>query len=92
LPEKVLLEPAFDEACPARRFMIGVLYLGVGDSVRSGFRSRPRPIVEGFIARGDCYDHPDIRRWQERSRELLKAPDLFDDERWCGGGYARGEG
>jgi len=60
----------------------------VGDAVRTGFRSRPRPIIEGIIARGDEYRHPDIRQWQARSRELLKHPDLFTYEKWCAWGFA----
>lgn len=68
--------------------MLGVLYLIVGDAVRSDFRTRPRPIVEALIDRGDDYKHPEIRRWQQRSRELLLDPTLFDYMLWCGGGHA----
>ena len=88
-PEKALLEIASDESCPARHYVLSVLYLIVGDAVRSDFRTTARPIVEGFIARGDGYNHADIRRCQVRSRELLANPDSFDYDLWCGGGYSR---
>jgi hypothetical protein len=88
--ERAYLELASDEACPKRRYFLGVLYLMVGDAVRTGFRSRPRPIIEGLIARGDGYAHPDIKLWQERSRQLLKHPELFDYGNWCAAGYAKG--
>lgn len=87
--EPAYLELASDESCPKRRYFLAVLYLMVGDAVRTKFRSRPRPIVEGLIARGDAYSHPDIRLWQKRSSELLEVPERFDYEQWCGGGLAR---
>jgi hypothetical protein len=63
------------------------LYLVVGDTVRCDFRSRPRPIIEGFLARSREYHHPDIELWRRRSEELLANPSSFDYGLWCGGGY-----
>lgn len=88
LHEKVLLETASDEACPNRRYLLRVLYLIVGDAIRTDFHTRQRSIIEGLVARGDEYGHPDIRTWQQRSRELLASPALFNYDLWCGGGYA----
>jgi len=87
--ERAYLELASAEACPKRRYFLGVLSLMVGDAVRSGFRNRPRPIIEGLIDRGNEYRHGDIKRWQARCRELLKHTELFDYDEWCGGGLAR---
>ena len=88
LHEKALLETASDDSCPNRRYMLAVLYLVVGDAVRSDLRTRPRPVIEGFLDRAGQYDHPDIRLWERRSRELLANPARFDYECWCGGGLA----
>jgi hypothetical protein len=91
--ERTYLELASDEVCLKRRYFLGVLYFMVGDAVRSRFRNRPRPIIEGLIDRGNEYRHGDIKRWQQRSRELLKHPEHFDYGAWCAGGLAReGEG
>jgi len=90
--EKALLECASDDACPNRIRMLGVLYLAVGDAVSSDFRARPKPVVEGFINRGDDHEHPSIQLWQERSRALLRDPSRFEYEAWCGGGFARESG
>ena len=87
--EKALLDCASDDACPNRVFMLGVLYLAVGDAVRSNFGSRPKPVIEGFVDRGDAYPHPDIKLWQSRSRALLRDPSGFDCDAWCAGGLAR---
>lgn len=86
--ERVYLSLASDDSCPKRRFFLSVIYLMVGDAVRSKFNVRSRPIIEGFIALGDEYRHPDIQSWQTRSRRLLANPDLFDYADWCGGGLA----
>ncbi len=86
--ERAYLELAVDGSCPKRRYFLGLIYLMVGDAVRTGFRNLARPLIEGFIDRGDEYTHPDIRQWQERSRELLKHPESFVYERWCAGGFA----
>jgi hypothetical protein len=64
-----------------------VLYLIVGDAVRTGYRSTERPIVEGLIERGDSYRHPDIQSWQERSCDLMAHPDKFDYTSWCASGF-----
>src|SRR5262245_15036487 len=53
--EKALLDCASDDACPNRIYMLGILYLVVGDAVRNDFRTRPQPIIEGFLDRGDEY-------------------------------------
>src|SRR5690606_17989725 len=87
--ERTYVELAADIACPKRTFFVEVLYLMVGDPVRCGFRNVARPIVESLIEMGDAVDHPDIRRWQERSRRLLEHPGEFDYEQWCAGGLAR---
>jgi hypothetical protein len=87
--ERAYLELASDERCARRRYFLGIVYLMVGDAVRSSFRNRPRPIIEGLIERGDDYRHPDIKLWQIRSQELLKKPELFDYHQWCGGGFAK---
>ncbi|MDB5295286.1 MAG: hypothetical protein JWO31_1269 [Phycisphaerales bacterium] len=83
--ERALLECASDERCPNRSYFVGVLYLIIGDAVRTGFSSKPRPVVEGFVSRGDEYGHADIRRWQQRSRSLLRCPSKFEYEQWCSG-------
>jgi len=87
--EKALLECASDDACPNRIRMLGILYLVVGDAVRSNFGSRARAVVDGFIKRGDDYSHPSIKLWQRRSRALLRDPSSFEYDGWCTGGLAR---
>ena len=84
------LRLASDDACPNRRFLLRVLYLIVGDAVRTGYRSATRIDVEALLARGAGHRHPDVRLWRERSHDLLAHPEAFDYDDWCAGGLARG--
>lgn len=86
--EAVYLSLATDDDCPKRRFFLSLLYLMVGDAVRSDFRARPKPIVIGLIEHGNEYPHPDISTWQRRSRELIACPATFEYDAWCGGQLA----
>lgn len=89
--ESTYFELACDRNCPKRLYFLAILYYIVGQAVRTNFSSEPKPIIEGFIARGGEYDDPGVRRWQERSRRLLKDPSSFDYGLWCGGGLVRAD-
>ena len=86
--EKVFFDLASEDHCPNRRFILRILYLIVGDAVRTNFGSKPRYAVEGLIEKSNAYHHPDIERWRKKSLELLKHPENFDYAIWCGGGLA----
>lgn len=87
--ENIYLDLATDESCPKRKFFLHILYLTVGDAVRSSFCSKPRPIVEDFVNLARDSQYPDLRRWRSRSLLLMVAPESFDYNLWCSGGYAR---
>lgn len=89
--EKVLLKCASDGNCPKQDFFVRILYLIVGDAVRTTFVSTSRSAIEDFVARGDDFHGPEIRAWQQRSRELIQHPDRFDYESWCAGGFVRND-
>lgn len=90
--ERALLECASDDTCPRQAYMLAVLYLIVGDAVRTGFQSRPRAVIEGFLDFASAFCHPSIQLWQQRSRALLRDPSTFTYEAWCAGGLAREAG
>lgn len=89
--EQLYLELAADEDCPTRRYFLALLYLVVGDAVRSQFRGRSRDAVLDLLERGRAYPHPEIDAWRQRSAELLRHPETFEYYAWCDGGLA-GEG
>ena len=80
---------ASDPACPSRDYFLAVLYLMVGDAVRTGFRNVEEAGVLAFVALADGSRSEVVREWQARSRQLLRDPDTFDYADWCGGGLAR---
>ena len=85
MEEELYLDLASNPKCPKRQYFLSVLYLIVGDAVRTDYRNLEKPIVEGFVNRGEKYEHPDIQLWVERSRKLIKNPSLFHHGKWCGG-------
>ena len=79
---------AADDECPQASYFRHVLYLTVGDAVRSGYHSRSRAQVESLLAAGEGLSSPLVQRWVARSRELMAHPSRFSYEAWCGGQLA----
>ena len=73
--ERDYLEFASDSACPNREFFLHVLYLMVGDVVRTAYRNVPEPVLKGFIDLGKNADNEDLLLWHKRS--LLVSPLYF---------------
>ena len=84
---ETMLSCVADDTCPNRRYLLGALYLTVGEAVRTEFDSLSRADMDRLLELGDRYPHPDIARWHARSRALLANPASFDYELWCLGGY-----
>ncbi len=89
--ERDYLEYAADPCCPNRSFFLHVIYLMVGDAVRSKYRTTPEAVVRGFIELTKDTKSKPLQRWRERSNHLLKHPSEFDYAAWCGGGYSSAE-
>lgn len=87
--ERDYIEFASDAKCPQRDFFLHVLYLMVGDAVRTEFRNIPEPTVRGFIDLAASHSEPVLCLWRQRSLRLLRHPAEFEYAAWCGGGLAR---
>jgi hypothetical protein len=79
---------AADETCPARDFMLNVLYILAGDAVRTEYTAYPRARLEYLVACAQCIGDASLATWAARSRALMAAPHTFDYDLWCGGGFA----
>ena len=66
-----------------------MLYLFVGDAVRSKYRSASKTAVEESLKLTDPLPDPWVKTWARRSRALLAAPETFEYDAWCGHGLAR---
>ena len=87
--DALFIEFAADDACPSRDWFLAVLYLMVGDAVRTGFATMTEPGVRALLARADGLASTRLRTWQRRSLQLMREPATFDYEDWCDGGLAR---
>jgi hypothetical protein len=87
-----VLRLATDLACPNRSFFLGVLYLFVGDAVRTTWRAFDQKMIAALLDEGSRAADASIRRWVTRSRDLVQHPDRFDYADWCDGGLARKDG
>ncbi len=85
--DELFLDLAADDACPKCGDFLSILYIAMGDTVRSSFGTRSRESTERLIAMGDRYAHPEIKKWQKRSRHLMDHPETFDYRRWCSKGF-----
>jgi hypothetical protein len=86
---ELLMEGAADPACGQRDFFVRVLYLLVGDAVRSEGEEHDLGVLSQLV--DDAAESADerLQLWAERARELLEHPERFDYDDWCDGGLAR---
>ena len=80
---------ADDDSCPKALFFLRVLYLIIGDSVRTKSRSLSKDAIAVFLAASvpNCTT-PELQLWYNRSVDLLNNPAKFDYSDWCEGGLA----
>ena len=86
--DELCLSLASDSRCPKRTYFLHILYLTVGDAVRTSFLSRSRDVIERLLAAGERSEEPAVRRWAERARGLIADPTRFNYPAWCGGDLA----
>jgi hypothetical protein len=87
--EDVFLELATEARGVKRKTFLGILYLIVGDAVRTNWHTRSREQVLNLIERSKVLPDESLRIWATRATELIANPGLFRYGLWCGGGYAR---
>jgi len=87
--EALFLELAATKTCPNRGTFLRVLYLIVGDAVRTSWRTRSVEHVAGMIGAGRGSGAAEVRLWATRSSELVAKPSRFNYTDWCDGGLAR---
>jgi hypothetical protein len=88
---ELFLRLCADPECPNRIFFLRCLYLLVGDAVR--FCADPRELepLRRLFERAAQLEEPRLKRWVDRSLDLIAHPDTFDYPRWCEGRWAEEE-
>lgn len=77
---------AASSQCPKREYFLSLLYLIVGDAVRTRYQARSRDAVERLLSdaersfRSDC-----LRLWVRSSRDPIARPETFQYDDWCAG-------
>jgi hypothetical protein len=84
--DDLFLEFASDPGCPKANYFLALLYLIVGDAVRSKYRTKAKEDVQALLQKAEKrFPKHCIDLWVSRSRELLAHPDTFRYTDWCGG-------
>ena len=90
--EDLFMELATDDACPNADYFLKVLYLIVGDAVRTNFRSHTKTHIENLLTKAETrFQKRCIYLWIRRSRQLMTDPKSFVYDEWCAGVLARRE-
>jgi hypothetical protein len=90
--DQLFFDLANDSAGPNRLVFLHILYLIVGDALRTQWRTRTPDHLAAILARGNGSSTPDIRLWVARAAALIANPCTFRYEDWCGGSLARTTG
>jgi hypothetical protein len=87
---ELYLRLACSTDCPQSQFFLSLLYLIVGNAVRSDYASKPRYELEHFLNIADRdFGSPELILWARRYRALIANPSLFNYTDWCCGALAR---
>jgi len=60
----------------------------VGVAVRSKYRTSKKVTIDHIVIQGQQAASNSIQRWAKRSKNLMKHPESFSYDSWCGGGLA----
>lgn len=79
------VELASDDSCPAWDYFQRVLYLIVGDAVRTGFKTETEDSIRDLLKLTEKFPKYRFHLFRQRSFELLEHPESFDYDDWCAG-------
>ena len=79
------VELAANDLCPARDYFLRILYLIVGDAVRTSFQTESKECIQEILAMTERFPRHRFHLFRHRSIELLENPTTFDYDDWCGG-------
>lgn len=88
--ESLYMKFASSSECPKREYFLSLLYLIVGDAVRTRYQARSQDDVERLLSDAERSFPSDwLRLWVKRSRDLIARPETFQYDEWCAGVLAR---
>ena len=78
-------ELAADDSCPNREYFLRVLYLIVGDAVRTNFRTESAESINEILEITVRFPNYCFHLLRQRALALLSAPSTFEYDDWCAG-------
>jgi hypothetical protein len=87
MPQRSYVEFAGDVACPKAEYFLRILYLIVGDAVRTDYSSDCRDTIDDLLQAGRAQGSARVMAWVARSERLMLHPEEFNFDLWCGGGF-----
>jgi hypothetical protein len=87
MPRRSHVEFAGDAACPKAEYFLRILYLIVGDAVRTAYSSDCRDTIDDLLQAGRAQGSARVLAWVARSERLMLHPEEFDFDLWCAGGF-----
>ncbi|MEM9282173.1 MAG: hypothetical protein AAGA96_10120 [Verrucomicrobiota bacterium] len=78
-------ELAADDDCPSWDYFLRLLYLIVGDAVRTGFQTESEETIRDILKATEKIPRHRFHVLRLRSDELLKRPESFAYDDWCAG-------
>jgi hypothetical protein len=88
--DELFLELASDDACPKADYFLALLYLIVGDAVRTDYVGCNKDRIEALLKKSEAsFPKRCIYLWAKRSKHLIAHPEAFQYDDWCAGFLAR---
>jgi hypothetical protein len=78
-------ELAADDACPNRDYFLRLLYLIVGDAVRTNYRTESLDSVRQLLKHTTTHPKYRFHLLRSRAEKLIREPETFSYDDWCGG-------
>ncbi len=82
----IYVELAADDDCPKWDYFLRILYLIVGDAVRTDYQTEPQESVLALLENTRRFAKPRFVLLRVRAEHLFAHPNTFDYNDWCGGG------
>lgn len=84
--DKLYVEFAADSGCPKQDYFLRLLYLIVGNAVRSSFAAESKGRIKSLLHLARSQSGQALFLFSQRSEELLAEPESFEYDDWCAGG------
>ena len=88
--QELFMELASNDACPNADYFLSVLYIIVGDALRTNYRTLSQGRIEALLKKAEAkFPKRCIYLWVQRSKQLMAHPESFHYDEWCAGVLAR---